>query len=122
MDEAELHQWMEREYGDVPPPEILDLCHDVACQIKAYVIDTGDWFGAQHIDKVRIMLQSKLLDLACEVVRLDRQSEPNFFGAARERGAVPPDPRPSHKPPPLYRHLMAIRARRNGHGKPERIS
>ena len=77
-------EWAEREFGGEPPYELLDLCHQVACWIHIYMIESDDFFapppGCHGIDIIRLKLQSKLFALVTEAIRLDRQAEgPEFY-------------------------------------------
>ena len=103
-------------YGGEIPLDILDLCYLASRQIKTYIETNDDTFGNQRIDMVRLKIQAMLIDLAAEVVRVDRTTEgPCFFGAVIERKPLPPELRTSRKPPPLMRQLQVLRVRRNGH-------
>jgi hypothetical protein len=96
--EPELEDWAAQIWGGMPPPEMLEAAHKLACWLKDYMIDSDDFFGnAYPVDMVRIRIQYKLMELMCEAVRIDRQIEgPSFFGTKRQclepwrRRQIPP--------------------------------
>jgi hypothetical protein len=78
-------EWASDAFGGNPPTEVLDLCFQVSQKIKDYVIDTADWWKPGNIDWIRLRIQLLLLEFACEVTRMDRQSGPNMFGTVPQK-------------------------------------
>jgi hypothetical protein len=102
-----LTEWAQDTFGGEPPKEVLDLCFLVSQKIKDYMIDTGDWWKPGNIDWIRLRIQLLLLEFACEVTRLDRQSGPDMFGTVPQKI----EPEPKWEPAPLRSWI-----RRNGKG------
>lgn len=95
------------ELGGPPPAEIMELCREVSFVIEEVVKDPDLWFRMPRLNLVRLIIQSKLLDMAAEVVRLDRQREgPDFFGTRPQRISYQ---RPQPKPPPPLRSWVKKR-------------
>jgi hypothetical protein len=96
MNENEsVPDWACEQFGAVPSPELMDLCHRFSFVIMAVVSDPELWFRLPRLDLVRLVVQAKLLDFAAHVAALDRQGVPNFFGTVKpEIGYTPVERRP----------------------------
>ena len=108
-------EWAEKQWGDLPSDELFDLVHRASFDIQAIANDPDLYFRNMPLDMVRLVIQAKLLDIVSEAIRIDRLSEPNFFGSIPQTfGYTPRQPR---QQPPLRswirrngrRHIQVLR-------------
>ena len=100
MEDPELERWAEERWGGTPDPELFALAAEVSHQIMAIVTDPDLYFRLTRLDLVRLVVQARLIDFLAEGIRLDRHTEPVFFGTKPQTLGFhqPREPKPE---PPL---------------------